>query len=238
MSCGCGGGGCSTCASLPGPTGPSPGIITHPQQRLAQRLAPRVDRLRQRLSSFGLRVYDVDLVWVRWSGAERGEGAETVLARIPILPTPKVEDLTAIAMSPMSAGILTVGSIRISEVSAQISIEALLGRMLPPQAYFDGCKIRYRGTSQPLGSVGLTDLERLRAGAEIRARKDRIEEPYGFFYEVVQNDVPIAPRMKYRLAATPFKRPGRFDWALVLEKISEDQNRRGMTQIGPDTEDY
>ena len=104
---------------------------------LAQRLQPTVDRLRARMTRFGLRPYQVFMVWTRWSGIERGEGAERELARIEIVPRPKVDDLTRVSLSPFSAGILPVGSLSISEVSGMLTADNLRGYAVPGKPYVD-----------------------------------------------------------------------------------------------------
>lgn len=101
------------------------------RRSLAQRLAPRVDRIRQLSTRFGLRSRRVFLVWTKFTGAERGEGREREIRRIELLPTPKVSDLTSLALTPYAAGILPVGSIRLDYVSALLSEELLRGK-LPP----------------------------------------------------------------------------------------------------------
>lgn len=98
---------------------------------LANRLARVADRGRAIDARLGNRPYQVFLCWTRWSGDERGEGLEEVVCRIPIVPTPVVADLTSIALSPFGAGVLPVGSVRVTEVSVTYSLETLMGRVVP-----------------------------------------------------------------------------------------------------------
>jgi hypothetical protein len=223
MSCACGGGGCGTCGGrLP----------------LADRLQPRVDKLRQRFTTFGLRPYSVLLVWTRWGGSERGEGHEITLFEAPIIPRPKVVDLTSVALNAYSAGLLPVGSVSLEEVTTQLSEEHLTGRVVPPRSYLDGCGApRYNQAfpGMPPDVMGRTAAEQIGAGSP--AVRDRIEEPYDFFYEIVLDTragQPPALRRRFRLAATPFKNPGKFGWSIVLERQSEDRNREGRSQVGID----
>ena len=52
--------------------------------------------------------------------------------RREILPTPLVENLDAVARSPLSAGILPIGAIRVSEISvASFTADDLAGRSFP-----------------------------------------------------------------------------------------------------------
>lgn len=88
-------------------------------------------RLRQLHTKFGARSRRVFLVWTRSTGEERGEGTEVELARVEVLPTPYIADLTAVALNPYSAGKLPVGSIRVDEVNATFTRDELTGRVVP-----------------------------------------------------------------------------------------------------------
>ena len=59
-----------------------------------------------------------------------------------------------------------------------------------------------------------------------------------FFYEVVEDgrgDDP-APRMRFRLAAEPYRAETALSWMLLLERASEDRSRSGQSQLGPDVD--
>lgn len=101
------------------------------KRTLLARFAPRADRLRQLNTRFGARPYRVFLVWASWTGTERGEGEEVVLRREELLPTPKVSDLSAQQLTAFSGGVLPVGSVRLTEVSATYTFDLLTGRMMP-----------------------------------------------------------------------------------------------------------
>ncbi len=101
------------------------------RRTLANRLIPTVDRLRQRLTTFGLRPYNVFVVWTKWTGKERGEGHEVECKRIAIVPNPKVEELTSITLNPFSAGLLPVGTVRVSGISGSYTQDLLSGLTLP-----------------------------------------------------------------------------------------------------------
>jgi hypothetical protein len=190
-------------------------------------LAPTVDRLRQRLTKAGLRVYSVYLVWTIWDGAERGDGNETLLRRVPILPNPLVEDLNSVAFSPFSGGILPVGSVRVSQITTRLTADALNGKSVPPEPYYAACGIQWPGAfPTPPEALALTPAERI-GGAPLRVDDLNGAANISFFYEVVENDVTSAQRKKFRPAAAAFKRPGKFDWSIVLERISEDMDRQG-----------
>jgi hypothetical protein len=114
---------------------PKPKALTPDQAKrtIAARIAPRIDRVRQIATRLGIRPYRVMLVWTRFDGAERGEGDEVEARRIEILPTPKVEDLSAVTLNPLAAGVLPMGTIRVSEVSATMTSDLLNGRWVPRQ---------------------------------------------------------------------------------------------------------
>lgn len=183
---------------------------------LAHRLGPRVDRLRQRLTNVGLRSSRVFLVWTRYTGEERGEGREEVVAEVEILPTPQVGDLTGVTYNPFSAGTLPVGAIRVNRVSSQYSEALLKGQVLP---------------------------------ASVETGSD-INEPFDFFYEVVDDDREEHPtpacrprtdieqqgksgqrRKRFRLLGLD-RREGQFDWSIYLERASEDRLADGSSALG------
>lgn len=222
-----------------GPTGGCGGTraaLLGAKNGLAARLASKADQYRMRYMTMGLRPYNVFLVWTKWTGKERGEGEEVQLARVMILPSPDVTDLTAVSYASNSAGILPVGSVRLSQVTTLLSFEALTGTELPKQPYYDACGVpRYQGAGIPVASMGLTPIEQaLYEARMLQHRSDRIPEPYEFFYELVLATEDNSPPMKFRLFANPFRRPGKFDWNLTLERVSEDRSRTLESQMGID----
>lgn len=104
----------------------------------AQRFAKTADNLRQLNTNFGMRPYRVFLVWLKWTGSERGEGEEVPVAECELLPTPLVATMDMVALDPRSAGILPVGSLRISEVSMdRYTRDFLRGIDIPGVGHFD-----------------------------------------------------------------------------------------------------
>lgn len=101
------------------------------RRSLANRLSPMADRLRQFCTKFGLRPYRVFLVWSVFDGEERGEGAEREIARVELLPTPRVADLTALQQSPYVAGVLATGTLRLDRISAGFTAAQLSGLEIP-----------------------------------------------------------------------------------------------------------
>lgn len=100
---------------------------------VASRLTRITDRARQVEVRLGFRPYNVYLVWTKWNGEERGEGVQSIVTRCALTPTPVVQDLTSVSLSPFGAGVLPEGSFRIREVSARYTVEQLKGRVVPDQ---------------------------------------------------------------------------------------------------------
>lgn len=108
---------------------------------LVRRFIPLADRLRDLLTRFGLRSYRVALVYVQWSGGERGVGVPSVVREVPLLPTPKVSTLASISEIVQPVGLDEVGSIELSQVSGRFTEEELRGlgqdgSELPPDMEF------------------------------------------------------------------------------------------------------
>lgn len=185
---------------------PKPRALTTAEAKrsLAHRFGPRADRLRQFATKFGIRPYRVFLIWTRWWGDERGEGRETEIKRVEILPNPKVESLDAVAYSPSSAGTIPLGSIRLTGVSVDaFTFDLLEGRHADVIERDDAKTIK----------------------GDVSFFYEIVEDGRG-------DDPPT--RARFRLATTPFRRAEKVDWLLVLERASEDRTRAGTSQIGED----
>lgn len=186
---------------------------------LAHRLGGRVDRLRQRLTRFGLRPYRIFLVWTQWGGEERGEGDEVVLAELEILPTPNITDMTAVMFNPYSAGVLPVGSIRVDRISSRYPEELLVGKV-EPAAEATGRDIRepfdffWEVTPDDRGEYPAPDCTG--AGVAPTLGASRLN------------------RRRYRLLSNPFRRAGQVDWTAVLERASEDRSYTKRSNVGTD----
>lgn len=165
----------------------------------AHRFGKRADGLRQIATRFGLRPYNVWLVWRQWTGKERGAGKPKEILRIALVPNPKIEDLSSIALDPRNAGILPVGSIRLTRISATFSADQLTGKWVPTEP------------------------------------SDRLPENVEFFYEVQEDgrDGHAGVRMRFRPMSEPYRRAGKIDWQVTLERINEDSDRDGNDQTGP-----
>ncbi len=101
------------------------------KRSLANRLSPTVDRLRQLATNLGLRSRRVFLVWTTFDGGQRGEGDEQLIAKIELLPTPKVSELVGQQFLGYAGGVLPTGSLRIEKVSAGFTEAQLMGREIP-----------------------------------------------------------------------------------------------------------
>jgi hypothetical protein len=73
----------------------------------------------------------VFLVWTTFDGQQRGEGVERELARIEILPTPKIGELTALQQQPYAMGVATTGTLRLDKISAGFTQAQLTGLEIP-----------------------------------------------------------------------------------------------------------
>ncbi len=163
-----------------------------------------IDRVHQIPTRLGMRPNRVFLTWATWSGAERGEGEQTILQRIEILPTPKVSDLTAVALNPYSAGKLPVGSVRVDQISAGRYREDYLRGILIP--------------SDPL--FGQT-------GRPLDPKKD------DFWFEVQEDgrNIPLgeqAERKRFRILGGPYLSPCCTQYSVIIERMSEDMQRNGQ----------
>lgn len=95
----------------------------------AARLSAMWDRARDSLSRAGLRPYGVSIVRARAAGMRaRGDGPTEIVGQWPILPTPKIGDLTAISQVLDADQLREQGQVLLSEISLSYSEDMLLGR--------------------------------------------------------------------------------------------------------------
>jgi hypothetical protein len=104
-------------------------VVTAQQLKktLARKFVPLADSLRDLLTKFGLRTYRVSIVRERWSGGQRGVGAVEIISVVPILPTPKMSDLSSLTEIVQPIGLDEVGSAELSEISGRYTEEELRG---------------------------------------------------------------------------------------------------------------
>lgn len=100
-----------------------------------------VDDIRDLYTVLGARPYSVTLVWTRWSGGSRDVGVEEVFKQCPLLPTPKVSDLSNLDKEVFSIGSEEVGGIRVSQISPRFNEDQLIGQEtdgtpIPPDQNF------------------------------------------------------------------------------------------------------
>ena len=187
--------------------------------KIGTRLAPKV---RQLATKFGLRPIRVFLVWTKWSGIERGEGFEKEINRAELLPTPKVDSMDGVSFSLLQAGTVPVGSVRVSRVNVGYTEDQLRGRVYPPN--MQTTPEDFSTSLQDNDADDGTPPEPLPV-----LNPDHIEQPFDFYYELIEDGRGDNPshRSKFRLLNRPFRRAGKTDWSLILERIGQDNNRDG-----------
>jgi hypothetical protein len=206
-------------------------VYPHPLTRdeakatLVNRYGAIADKYRQLYTNYGLRSRRVFLVWSRWTGEERGEGHERLLAEIEILPTPRISDATSIQRRPYSAGTLPEGSLFLDQISmATFTQDILRGWVIP--AVRPTPRTCAERNMQPDLEVALS----VNGKTFERGSDRRID----FWYEIVEDgrgDFP-ASRSRYRVLSDPSRKEGSLFFSLVLERADEARDRSGNFQIG------
>lgn len=156
-----------------------------------------VDRVRQIATNLGDRPYCVDLVWTRWSGGTIGLGDESEIARFPLVPNPVLMDVSGVLQMPFSAGILPVGSVRVTEISAGQTNEDLLR----------GFVLADRVTPRPEDVAFFWEV-----------RLDERNVPPGG---------AKPQRARYRLSGSPWYDADNVQYVALIERASEDPSRQG-----------
>lgn len=95
---------------------------------LVSSLTPVADCIRDLATQLGARPYRVSLIWTRWSGGERGIGAEDTVRVEEILPTPKCAPLSSLKLELTEIGLLEAGTIRVTQISARYTEDFLMGK--------------------------------------------------------------------------------------------------------------
>ena len=101
----------------------------HPESQvrsLADSLGPTCDRIRQIKSDLGFSPYRVFLIHWRWPG-KRGIGRPVEVSRKEILPTPRVQDMSATTLGLSAFGMTEGGGLFIDRISQRYSEADLLG---------------------------------------------------------------------------------------------------------------
>ena len=99
-----------------------------PNKSIQGRLQPAVDRIRQLVTTFGLRSYRVFLVHQTWTGGRRGVGEPMEISRREILPTPRVADMTATLEVMRAFGLQEEGSLTVDKITSKYTEDDLMGR--------------------------------------------------------------------------------------------------------------
>jgi hypothetical protein len=92
----------------------------------------------------------------------------------------------------------------------------------------------------PVGSVRVSQISSYFTYDQLKGlmvpvqHEDQVPEPYEFYWEVVEDGRGDNPpvRAKFRPASVPFRRAGKPDWTVILERISEDNLRSGANATG------
>jgi len=201
----------------------------HARRTLAHKLTPKADRIRQFKTKFGLRSKRVFLVWTQWSGEIRGEGDERERARVELLPTPRVSDLTAISRQPRPTGIWPEGTLRVDEISAAAyNRDNLKGLTIPDVPY-----VVFNGACSS-GPIGLNSKPV--DGNEFNPQD---EDHVDFFYEIVEDGrgvpakgIPKPYRARYRLYGYPDRAEASLYFAITLEPADDELSREaGETKV-------
>lgn len=187
---------------------------------ITERLAGRVDRIRQLNTRLGQRARRVFLVWTRFDGDERGEGNERVVRRVEILPTPRVTDASQINYRPWSGGTMPEGSIRVDEISTRsFTPDSLRGLRFPNEPYWTefGPQVQAGELIDPNGDPN----------------QPNPDPQTDFFYEVVEDGRGDAQpeRERYRLLGRPWRNEEQIYFAVVLEATSQQMGRDGESRF-------
>lgn len=187
--------------------------LTGPQARrsLAAKYSRVADRVRQRMTDYGLRPYRVWLVWLVYDGEERGDGNARVLQQVEILPTPRVTDMTALTYRSAAAGTFPEGSVRVDGISAYAFTEDELQGVRRPRPGPNG---------QPAPPP---------AGCETEGFDTSPGTKVDFCYWVQEDGRGDDPaRIKrFRLMANPFRDVTGFNWTVLLARSDRDPTREG-----------
>jgi hypothetical protein len=96
-------------------------------QTLARRLIPTADLMRDLNVRFGMRPYSVRVIRTRWTGVERGLGQEVITSELILLPTPRIVDLSTLAIIVQQVGADELGAIQLDEISGRFTEDQLNG---------------------------------------------------------------------------------------------------------------
>lgn len=173
---------------------------------LVARLGRVANSARQVATNLGARPYRVFLVWTRYGGDERA-GSVVASRRVEILPTPLVEGLDGVALSPQHAGVVPLGSMRLTEVNPDLDYQLLRGFRIPAEG-------------EP--AVACECLGEVEPEPDDKTW-DHVPRNWDFRYEVIEDGrsgIPVP--MLFRCASPPVRRAEMLDWSVLLERIGEE----------------
>lgn len=158
-----------------------------------------------------MRPQRVWLVWTRFDGEERGDGKETIFARVEILPTPRVADMTAITYKSAAAGTYQDGTIRVDQISSALFSEDELCGVKVPMRGFGGLP-----APPPAGCKGPEfDIE----------YADNVSFGY-WVQEDGRGDDPGRIR-RFALQGVPWRDASTLAWTVILHRADRDPHRDG-----------
>jgi len=121
--------------TTPNPRGPQPPTYDsdlgepgyRARQSTVEKLGAVADVLRQVRVDLGANPYTVHCVRVAWDGGERGRGEATVVADVPLLPTPELKAISSWERSLETAGTVERGDSFLVGVSPRYTEDELNG---------------------------------------------------------------------------------------------------------------
>lgn len=90
----------------------------------------------------------------------------------------------------------------------------------------------------PVGSIRVDQISGTFTEDTLRGKlghQDEVDPTTDFFYEVVEDGRgdPNPLPSRYRLLSMPFRRAGKLDWTILLERVSQERDREGRLPHSP-----
>lgn len=162
------------------------------------------------------------LVWTSWTGEEVGEGDECIIARVELLPTPRISSFNALARRPYASGVFPEGSIIVDQISCGAYTDDVL----------KGLRIPRETTSAPRADVGMPVNDR--GNGEVATSKK-----VDFWWEITEDGRGDNPseRKRFRVFGDVERKEGSLYFAVTLQAADEPLSRTGKPQIGVNDSD-
>lgn len=91
--------------------------FSEPSKTLIEGLGPLADSVRQIGVNLGARPYQMRSIRLRWTGGAIGRGEQIVVFDEPLVPTPKVNNISSIERMSTNAGSSETGDVRVTQIS-------------------------------------------------------------------------------------------------------------------------